>query len=313
MKRIPLVLLLPALAWSQESIAQQASELSCSDFRPTPEAIARFPNLQGACEGVVERNGELYGKFTAVVRRVRGNNVTLHLPVTDHTFTVRPGPSVRVVAGGKTLRPRELVPTQEIHIYLSESEFAKPDVVNVAFQSESDFLIDIPVDGGGAMTIPGRVVTSTVLREAIVESVNRETREIKVIDADGQRHSFVAGDMVANFDQIEPRDRIVTEYQESVAIFVVPAGTPELGDAAAVELAPPGDKPGIAAAGSYMVAATIVSIDEAERTVTLRGDEGELHTVRVSEDVELGNVEPGDEVRMRVTEAIAVSVREASP
>ena len=308
-----LFLLLPLLAATVtlESTAQEVSALSCADFRPTPEAMQRFPHLRGACEGVVERNGELYGKFSAVVRRVRGNNVTLYLPATEHTFTVRPDPSTRILVHGKRTRARDLVPKQKIHIYLSASEFAEPDVANVAFLSDSDFLIDIPIDDDTTLSIPGRKITNTVLREAIVEAVNHETREIKVIDADGQRHTFIAGDMVRNFDQIEPRDRIVTEYQESVAIFVVPAGTPEFGDATAVDLAPPGDKPGFAAADSYMVSATIEAIDPVNRTATLLGDDGEEVTISLSDDVPLEGIEVGDEVRMRVTEAIAISVREA--
>ena len=71
------------------------SALTCDDFRPTPEALERYPNLVGACEAIVERDGELYGLFRVVVRRVRGNNVTLHLPATGKTFTVSPDASLQ--------------------------------------------------------------------------------------------------------------------------------------------------------------------------------------------------------------------------
>ena len=117
--------------------------------------------------------------------------------------------------------------------------------------------------------------------------------------------------MIMNFDQIEPRDRIVTEYLESVAIFVVPEGAPALGDAGAVELAPLGGKPGIKAADTFMIKATIEALNVTDRIVTLRGEDGTLRTVKLGEDVPLEHVEVGDEVRMRVTEAIAISVRKA--
>jgi len=307
---VPVILLSAALL-STAAAEQQMTQLSCKDFVPTQEARERFPNLAGACEGVVERNGELYGLFRAEVRRVRGNNVTLYLPATGHTFTVRPDPALRIKAGDRKIRARDLQPTQEIRIYLSASEFAKPDVQEIAFISESDFLVEVPVDEDTTVTIPGRVVTSTVRREAIVEAVNKETREIKVIDAKGQRFSFVAGDMVKNFDQIKPRDRIVTEYLESVAVFVAPAGAPALGDGSTVEVAPPGGKPGVKAADTYMVAATIDAIDAASREVTLRDEDGFQHKVKVADDISLDHFKVGDEVRMRVTEAIAISVVEA--
>ena len=310
--RIPVSAAILAVAFlSANASGQEMTQLSCKDFIPTQEARERFPDLSGACEGVVERDGELYGLFRAEVRRVRGNNITLHLPATDHTFTVRPDPATWVMAGDKKVRPRDLMPTQDIRIYLSASEFSKPDVEEIAFITESDFMVDVPVDEVSTVSIPGRVVTSTARREAIVESVNKETREIKVVDANGKIHSFVAGEMVANFDQIEPRDRIVTEYLESVAVFVVPEGTPEMGDTGLVEVAPLGEKPGMAMADTYMVAAKIDAIDADSRVVTLRSKDGFQSAIRVADDVDLANVKVGDEVRMRVTEAVAIKVVEA--
>jgi hypothetical protein len=305
------VAILAAALLSANAPAQEMTGLSCKDFIPTQEARERFPDLAGACEGVVERDGELYGLFRAEVRRVRGNNITLHLPATGHTFTVKPDPSTRVLVDGKKVRPRDLATRQEIRIYLSASEFAKPDVQEIAFATESDFVVDVPIDELSSVSIPGRVITSTARREAIVESVNKETREIRVVDANGKIHKFVAGEMVANFDQIEPRDRIVTEYLESVAVFVVPEGTPEMGDVGLVEVAPLGEKPGMAMADTYMVAARIDAVDAASRVVTLRGKDGFQTAFRVADDVELENLKVGDEVRMRVTEAVAISVVEA--
>jgi len=166
---------LAAALLSLNANGQEMTQLSCKDFLPTEEARQRFPDLAGACEGVVERDGELYGLFRAEVRRVRGNNVTLHLPATDHTFTVRPDPATWVMAGDKKVRARDLMPTQDIRVYLSASEFAKPDVEEIAFITESDFLLDVPIDELSTVSIPGRVITSTARHEAIVESVNRET------------------------------------------------------------------------------------------------------------------------------------------
>ena len=311
MRTLACTFILAAAVLSANAYGQGMTQLSCKDFVPTQEARERFPDLAGACEGVVERDGELYGLFRAEVRRVRGNNVTLHLPATNHTFTVRPDSATRVKIGNKRVRPRDLMPTQEIRIYLSASEFAKPDVEEIAFVTESDFILDVPIDELSSVSLPGRVITSTARHEAIVESVNKETREIRVVDASGKIHSFVAGDMVANFDQIEPRDRIVAEYLESVAVFVAPAGTPALGDMGLVEVAPLGEKPGVAVADTFMVAATIDAIDADTRVVTLRGEDGFQTVFKLADDVDVGNFKVGDEVRMRVTEAVAISVVEA--
>jgi len=66
-------------------------------------------------------------------------------------------------------------------------------------------------------------------------------------------------------------------------------------------------------ADTYMVAATVDAIDAEQRVVALRGEDGFQTAFRVADDVELENLEVGDEVRMRVTEAVAISVVEAPP
>ena len=365
------LLVLAALLASASAGAQEMSALTCNDFRPTDEALERFPDLVGACEGVVERDGELYAMFRGVIRRSRGQWITVHLPATDHTFRANPDNSLRVLVDGQKVRPRDLAEGSEFRMYLPVSQFATPNVDQIAFVTEEDVVVAVAVStepepmlpttaspwpaialggmvlfGAGyllrrrrlridaplavlmalglmvsapsanadghakTVEIPARVVTSTVKTAAIVESVNRETREIKVIDASGRRYSFIASDMVANFDQIEPRDRIVTEYIESVAVAIAPAGAPELGNAAAVELAPLGEKPSVKAADTFMVSATIEAVDEVNRTALLRGENGRTRTVQVPDDVPMEIVKVGDEVRMRITEAIAISVVE---
>ena len=322
-------LLLAVMLVVGSASAQEVTALSCNDFRPTNEAIERYPNLVGACEGIVERDGELYGLFRAVVRRVVGNNVRLHLPATNKTYTARPDGSLRVLVGDKKLRPRDLARGQEIRIYLAVNAFSKPDIEEVAFISEQDVVVNVAIvedeepsaaRGSGPaapaaetreVQVPGKVMTSTVRSVAIVEAINRETREIKLIDPDGERYSIFATDMVRNFDQIEPRDRIVVEYLESVAVFVVPPNAPELGDTAAVEVAPLGGKPGVKAAETFMVRATIEGLNITDRIAFLRTETGEARTVKLSDQVPLDMISIGDEVRLRVTKAMAVSVRKA--
>ena len=156
---------------------------------------------------------------------------------------------------------------------------------------------------------PARVNTVMVQRAAIVEAVNVDTREIKLIDSQGHRFTVVASDAVGNIDQIEPRDRIITEYMESVAVVIAPAGSePAVGDAMAIDIAPIGDKPGMEAVETHVVTATIESINAAARLVTLVTEEGELRTILVRDDAPLDKVTIGDQFRLRITTAVAVSV-----
>ena len=369
MKLIQVLIGALLLAYGPVSSAQVLSELACEDFRPSPEALARFPDLQGACEAIIERDGELYAKFTAIVRRATGSSATLYLPATDHTFRVSPEASARVLLGGRKTRVRELQRGQEIHIYLAVSEFSKPDIQEVVLISERNVLITtlvepaamlpktashLPTLGlagllllafafllrqqrlrqarqslmglallatgllGGVPSAeaespvavrPGRITTSVIRTGAIVEAVDRETRQLKLIDASGRRFSTMVGDEVVNFDQIQPRDRIVMEYLDSVAIIVTPHGAPESGQGIAVEVAGEGEKPAIAAVETIMVKAEVLELNLSQRRATLRYEDGTIDTINVASDVPLELVEVGDEVRFRVTHAVAISVR----
>jgi hypothetical protein len=134
--------ILLTFCFAATSVAQnQTSALTCADFKPTAEALTRFPDLTGACEEVVERNGELYAKFVAIVRRASNRSVTLYLPATEHTFTVKPDSDARVLLGGRSSRIRDLARGQEVRIYLSTRQFASPNIEEIAFVTEEKVLL----------------------------------------------------------------------------------------------------------------------------------------------------------------------------
>jgi len=157
-----------ALSTTATAAEMQTSALTCADFEPTQEALDRFPDLMGACEAVVESNGELYGQFRAIVRRAGGSSVTLYLPATDHTFTIRPSSEARVLVGGRKIRPRELSRGDEISIYLAASTFGKPAVDEVVMVTETEAVIEVPATVEAALPTtaspwPGLAAASLLL------------------------------------------------------------------------------------------------------------------------------------------------------
>ena len=159
---------------------------------------------------------------------------------------------------------------------------------------------------------PARVTTTVVQTGAIVEAVNKETRELKLIGPDNRRFTVVADERVRNFDQIKPRDRITVEYLESVAIVVSPAssqGTVDEAELTAVTVAAPGDMPGVGVIEAKGVTAIVSAIDRVHRIATLTLPDGEIRTVRVQDGVALDLVNVGDRVTTVITQAIAVTVR----
>ena len=156
---------------------------------------------------------------------------------------------------------------------------------------------------------PARVMSTIVKRAVIVEAVYPESRELKLLDAQGNRFRVTVDETLVNFDQIEPRDRIIAEYIESVALIVAPHDSePLLGEGGMVEVDPNSDKPLIRAADTRLVIADIEAINIADRLVTIATEDGDRHTIKVSDTARLDLVDVGDQVRLRLTHAVAVAV-----
>ena len=121
-------------------------------------------------------------------------------------------------------------------------------------------------------------------------------------------------DQVRNLDQVNVGDTVQAEYLEAVAIVVLPAGTSAAsGETQAVRVAPPGGMPAAAVVDTKQITATVEAIDYDKREVTLRGPGGDTRTIVVDPRVErLREVKVGDEVVVRHTEAVAVTVKKGS-
>jgi hypothetical protein len=95
-----------------------------------------------------------------------------------------------------------------------------------------------------------------------------------------------------------------------LAVFVRKAdATPQAAETKAVELAPKGQKPGGVAVNTVEITANVEAIDYQTRAIALKGPLGNTRIFKVSDAVErLNEIKAGDQVVIRVTEAIALAV-----
>ena len=56
-----------AAAITQAAESFSASGTTCRDITWKPEMLAKYPNIAAACQGVVQKGGETYAKFTGTV------------------------------------------------------------------------------------------------------------------------------------------------------------------------------------------------------------------------------------------------------
>jgi hypothetical protein len=157
---------------------------------------------------------------------------------------------------------------------------------------------------------PGAVIAESVTVTADIEAVDVQKRVITLKMPDGAVRAFKVGKEMKNFDQIKAGDKVKATYFESIAIFVRKSS--EKAGAAEVEtigVAPKGKKPGIFAVDTSEMTAKVEAVDYKKRTVTLKGPEGKVATFPVDTRVKrFKAVKVGDELVVRVTDAVAIAV-----
>jgi hypothetical protein len=158
--------------------------------------------------------------------------------------------------------------------------------------------------------VRGGVVLDAVTSTATVQSINPADRSVVLLHPDGSLTTYECGPEVRNFDQIKVGDQVKATVAESVALGLMKGGTVPIGSgtSSAMVRAPLGAKPGGKIVDTVGFTAKVMSVDVQNRKVTLQTVDGQNQTVKVSPDINLANVKPGDDVGVRVTRAFAISV-----
>ncbi len=158
---------------------------------------------------------------------------------------------------------------------------------------------------------PGKIVSELITLNATVEAIDLDNRLVTLKGPQGNTVTFRVDERATNLPQVKVGDQVRIQYFESVALYAQePDGSmPEAAEMAAFEQTPAGEKPGIAAVESRVITATVEGIDLDNRTVALKGPQGNTLKLKVDERTpNLENVKVGDQVVARFTQAIAISV-----
>ena len=169
------------------------------------------------------------------------------------------------------------------------------------------------VVAAGQKGVPGGIIVETYQTTAKVTAIDATTRKVTLQMQDGKKTTFKAGPEVVNFPQIQVGDQVKARVTEELAVAMAKPGTqPDNGAAALVALAPVGAKPGGLMAETVQITAKITAINLKGHKATLQFPDGTTHTVAVRKDVDLTQRKVGEEVVIRCTEAIAITVTKSS-
>jgi hypothetical protein len=163
---------------------------------------------------------------------------------------------------------------------------------------------------GAAPSVPPTVVKEmeTVMTATVV-AIDLEKRIVALKGEDGEVRDIKVGEEAVNLPQVKIGDLVTVKFYESIAVEVIQPGTfAGTGEKSAIVKAKPGEMPGGMATRQVTVTATIMAIDKQKSTISLKGPEGKLTTVKVQDPANLEKVKVGDELMITYTEALAISV-----
>jgi len=155
----------------------------------------------------------------------------------------------------------------------------------------------------------GAIEIESISATATVTAVDAAKRTVTLVNEAGMTNTYKLGKAVQNFDQIKVGDKVKATMLESVAVVIRKSSAPpNAGEAVAVAVAPKGAMPGVIMAETKEITAKILSVDAEKHMVGLEGPAGIPRMVKVGPRVKLGELQKGDDVTLRITEALAIQV-----
>jgi len=150
--------------------------------------------------------------------------------------------------------------------------------------------------------------TAVVTLRGVVEAIDKEKQTV-TLKGPNRSLTLQVRDP-KKLDAIKVGDPVVGKYYEALAIEVKKAGTatPGMTTQQATQTSKPGDTPAGAVGQQVTLTATIVAIDKAKHTVTIKGPEGNTETVKARNPKNLEGVNEGDLVELTYTRALAIAL-----
>jgi hypothetical protein len=148
---------------------------------------------------------------------------------------------------------------------------------------------------GAPRLIQKGIVVRTVMRNAVIQSIDPDTRTI-VLQVPGNTGGEIyrAGPNVSDLAHLTPGAKVSARVAEELTVYVSPDGRL------------PGDN-GTTPAGTQ---AKVLSVDPSYRLLTLQQADGRTQTFKVGLEVELKQMQSGDAVMIQTPrEIVSLSVR----
>jgi LPXTG-motif cell wall-anchored protein len=114
-------------ATAQTSVDRSFTAVSnnCDSITWSERAVATYPTIASACQGVEERNGKKYVKFQGTVKSNQNRGQRLVVNFKDGgEVTLTPPPETRLYVNGKKTPVSDLARGDQLNFYIAEDRLA---------------------------------------------------------------------------------------------------------------------------------------------------------------------------------------------
>ena len=153
------------------------------------------------------------------------------------------------------------------------------------------------------------VKSQMVEKKVTIVGIDHTARLITFKDAEGSEDTVQAGPGVTRFNELKVGDNVTFKYYESLVFQLQPAGgpaTPTTGEVGVTAGA--GKTPGATISQQIKTTVTVVSVDQAAPSITVKTEDGRVVTRKVQEKKHLEKVKAGDKIEITYTQALLASV-----
>jgi hypothetical protein len=160
---------------------------------------------------------------------------------------------------------------------------------------------------GGGSGFGGQTYSTSVTNASTIVSVDAAHRTLELKQADGTTSTYHAGPEVADFAQLRAGDRVKTTLTETRTVGYAKAGTALSDKDYDTLVRPPGGGP-LTAINTRTVTAKVLSVSYWDHTVVVQVADGKTMTVTANQYTNLAEVNPGDKVSVKVSQARTFTV-----
>jgi hypothetical protein len=161
----------------------------------------------------------------------------------------------------------------------------------------------------GKDAAPAKVVVDVAKLSGRVNALDLEKKTVSIEGAGGRRLT-VDAQHASNLDQVKVGDKVNLEFIDEMALFVRKSDVPPSAtEVRAVHLTPKGKQTGGLMTQTVELTGNVASIDTVRRTIALKGPAGNVRMFKGAKGtMNFAQIKKGDQVVLRYTEAVALSV-----